>query len=92
MALATSTQQKLDALSTQITETGTALAAAASGLAADIASLKAQVGSGSSPDEINAALDGLGTKVAALKASADSLTTLDAETTPVAPPVGEPEV
>lgn len=65
MALDKTTQDKIDALKAQLT-------AAAEGLTADIADLKAKVGSGATPEEVNAALDGIAAKV-------QPLTDLDAE-------------
>lgn len=67
MALDKSTQDKIDALKAEMTDNF-------AGLSADIAALKAQVGSGATTAEINAALDELKTK-------ADAFAALDAETT-----------
>lgn len=94
MAVAASTQAKLDALTTLINDTGTKLSAAADGIAADIADLKAKIvasGPGSTA-EIDAALDALTDKARALAATSQALADLDATTTPGDVPPPEPEV
>jgi hypothetical protein len=90
MALSASTQAKLEALAAGVDAIKTSVSDGVAGLAADIAALKAAV-----PDptpEFDAALDALNTRVAGLKATADTLTALDAENPVVKPPVEEPPV
>jgi hypothetical protein len=82
MALAQSTQEKLDAIFATLTSVREELATAATGLAGDIAALKAAV-----PDptpDFNAALDNIAAKADAFRAVATTLSNLDALTPPSA--------
>lgn len=85
MAIAASTQAKLDAIGVALDSIGANLSSAVSGLTADLQALKDQLNAannGMSETDVNNALAPLETRVAAVQTAAQALTDLDAQNPP----------
>jgi hypothetical protein len=81
MTLDQSTKDRLEALGNHIDSLKSQIETGVAGIRTDIQNLKDAVGGGATPDEVNAALDDINTKLDTLGAAAQSVTDLDAENT-----------